>query len=126
MKMRSGIVTQLIVVVLCASAAFGQPEHVFYVDAAAVGAGDGSSWSDAFVHLQDALAAASAAAPPVEIRVAQGVYKPDQGAGITRGDASAAFHLFDGLTLTGAMPASRRRTPTPGAPIDMPPFSAVT
>jgi hypothetical protein len=39
--------------------------------------------------------------PPVEIRVAQGLYKPDQGAGVTPGDTDATFQLSDGLTLTG-------------------------
>ena len=99
--MRSGMIIQLIAVVLCAGMAAGQPAQTIYVDAAAVGAEDGSSWSDAYRHLQDALAAASVADPPVEVRVAQGVYRPDEGAGVTPGDGHATFELPNGLTLRG-------------------------
>ena len=53
------------------------------------------------ISLQDALAAAKAAAKPIEIRVAQGLYKPDQGAGITPGDRLATFQLLNGVTLKG-------------------------
>ena len=64
----------------------GQP--VLYVDSDATGPiHDGSSWCQAYVHLQDALAAAVATGGTVnEIRIAQGVYKPDQGADQTAGD----------------------------------------
>ncbi len=74
--------------------------QVLYVDAAAVGAGDGSSWADAYVSLQDALGAASAAPKPIEIRVAQGVYKPQEGpdAGPVH---DAAFQLLDDVVLRG-------------------------
>jgi hypothetical protein len=33
--------------------------------------------------------------------MAQGIYKPDQGEGVTSGDRDAAFELFDGLTIRG-------------------------
>jgi hypothetical protein len=92
---------RLVVVVVCAAAAVGQAEQVIYVDAAATGTADGSSWSDAFTTLQDGLAAASSLAPPVEVRIAQGVYRPDQGTGVTTGDLLATFTLFDGLVLRG-------------------------
>ncbi|MHC4369065.1 MAG: hypothetical protein ACYSW8_15775, partial [Planctomycetota bacterium] len=62
--------------------AWGQ---IIYVDVRAAGANDGSSWADAYNHIQDALADASAADKPVEIRVAQGLYKPDHGAAVTLG-----------------------------------------
>jgi len=45
---------------------------VVYVDARASGAGDGSSWADAFNELQDALAVATG-----PIWIAQGVYTPE-------------------------------------------------
>lgn len=47
---------------------------IIYVDAAAVGVADGTSWTDAYVYLQDALLAA---VPGDQIWVAQGVYTPD-------------------------------------------------
>ncbi len=71
---------------------------VIYVDAHAQGADDGSSWTNAFTSLQDALAAAADAD---EIRVARGVYYPDQGAGITSGDRSATFQLKGAVAVRG-------------------------
>ena len=47
---------------------------IIYVDDDASGANDGSSWTDAYNYLQDALAAAWSGD---EIRVAQGIYTPD-------------------------------------------------
>jgi hypothetical protein len=76
-------------------------QAALYVDAGATGTGDGSSWRNAFPHLQDALVAAARISKPVEIRVAQGVYRPDQGAGITSGDQAAAFQLLNGVCLQG-------------------------
>ncbi|OHB75795.1 MAG: hypothetical protein A2Z25_13275 [Planctomycetes bacterium RBG_16_55_9] len=73
-------------------------ERIIYVDDDAAGANDGSKWEDAFKHLQDALNAASC---ECEIWVAQGVYKPDLGRGITRGDQRATFQLKNGVTIKG-------------------------
>ncbi|MHC4704695.1 MAG: right-handed parallel beta-helix repeat-containing protein, partial [Planctomycetota bacterium] len=75
--------------------------NVIYVDDDAAGANDGSSWADAYVFLQDALDAAGATEKPVEVRVAGGTYRPDQGATVTAGRASASFGLVDGVTLRG-------------------------
>jgi len=47
---------------------------IIYVDDNAPGANNGSGWSDAYFYLQDALMFASAGD---EIRVAQGIYRPD-------------------------------------------------
>ena len=77
---------------------FGEPGTIYYVDDDATGANDGSSWEDAFVYLQDALAAVHYGD---EILVAQGIYKPDQGAGVTAGDREATFQLINGVTLKG-------------------------
>jgi len=71
---------------------------VIYVDADARGADDGSSWEDAFESLQDALAAASIGC---EIRMAEGVYSPDQGMGAVPGDRGATFELKDGVKIVG-------------------------
>jgi len=79
-----------------ASPAFAQ--SVIHVDADAGGANDGTSWEDAFVYLQDALAAAE---PGNEIWIAEGVYRPDQGGGVTAGDREARFVVPAGLALYG-------------------------
>ncbi len=74
---------------------------IIYVDDDAAGANDGTSWENAYVYLQDALADANDANKPVEIRVAQGIYKPDLGGGNVPGDMEAAFKLINGVTLAG-------------------------
>lgn len=83
------------------SSAAGQA--VLYVDVNATGAArDGSSWCSAFVYLQDALAQAETSGGTVsEIRVADGVYKPDQGVSQTPGDRVATFQLLSGVALRG-------------------------
>ena len=72
--------------------------NTFYVDCRANGADSGSSWTDAFSPLQDALRAATYGD---EIRVAQGIYTPDRGIGISRGDRYATFHLKNGVAVIG-------------------------
>jgi hypothetical protein len=74
---------------------------VVYVDATAPGANDGTSWENAYNSLQDALPAVGPVGPPLEIRVAQGVYKPDQGSGVTPGDWEAAFELVGNVAVKG-------------------------
>lgn len=71
---------------------------ILYVDSAADAGGSGSSWTEAFACLQDALAVAQAGD---EIRVAQGLYRPDCGSGITPGDKGRTFSLVTGTTLAG-------------------------
>jgi hypothetical protein len=80
---------------------------IIYVDDNAKGANNGSSWENAYNFLQDALADASSSAKPVEIRVAQGIYKPDQGTGITPGGRTAAFQLINGVTIKGGYAGPR-------------------
>ena len=65
-----------------ASAAVGK---IIYVDADAIGLNNGSSWTNAYNYLQDALTDANSSPKPVEIRAAQGTYKPDMGLNQTPG-----------------------------------------
>jgi hypothetical protein len=71
---------------------------ILFVDIQAKGGNHGTSWADAFNYLQDALTAVLAGD---EIRVAHGLYKPDQGAGITLGDRYATFQLKNGVNIRG-------------------------
>ena len=86
-------------------------KNVIYVDADAAGANNGSSWTDAYNYLQDALADANSSASPLEIRVGEGVYKPDRGAGRTPGDVTATFRLINGVTLKGGYAGWGRPNP---------------
>jgi predicted outer membrane repeat protein len=89
-------VISVFLVVLAASAiAAGE---VIYVDANASGANNGSNWANAYNDLQDGL---GAALNGDEIRVAQGIYKPDQGIGVTPGDRGATFQLKNGVAIKG-------------------------
>lgn len=72
----------------------------YYVDANATGANDGSSWDNAYEYLQDALEAAVCGD---EIRVAQGIYKPDANTAEPNGtgDRTATFGLISWVGLYG-------------------------
>ena len=73
-------------------------DSTIYVDADATsGANDGSSWDDAYIDLQDALAEAEA---EDQIWVAAGTYKPTAEHGGT-GDRYRSFQLMNGVTLYG-------------------------
>ena len=76
-----------------------QADTIFVDDDAPFG-GDGLSWNTAYQFLQDALANAVAG---TEIRVAQGVYLPDQdeAGNVTPGDRQATFQLVGGVALRG-------------------------
>ncbi|MEN6575100.1 MAG: Ig-like domain-containing protein [Phycisphaerales bacterium] len=96
---------------VCAVAALAKSAQVIYVDDDAPAGGSGVSWTDACQYLQDALAIAAVADKPVEIRVAQGVYKPDQGVGITPGDQTATFQLLNGVTIHGGYAGTSAQDP---------------
>ena len=96
------ILVLLITAMICLSA----HGKVIYVDADATGANGGTSWANAYVYLQDALADANDSDKPVEIRVAQGTYKPDQGVDQTLGDRQATFLLISGVKLRGGFAGS--------------------
>jgi hypothetical protein len=87
--------------VLC-TAAVGK---TIYVDEHATGANDGSNWADAYRYLQDGLADANPAEKPAEIWVAQGTYKPDQGANQILRDREATFQLINGVSIYGGFPS---------------------
>jgi len=71
--------------------------RVLKVDAAATGAGNGASWSDAYENLQDAMSYAAANADIREVWVAAGLYTPAE----PGGDRDATFTLRSGLGLYG-------------------------
>lgn len=70
---------------------------IIYVNAAATGANNGSSWANAFTDLQAALAAANpGGGDNIEIWVAKGTYKPS-----SSGDREATFTLKNRVALYG-------------------------
>jgi len=79
----------------------GSSGVVIYVDGDAPGNNDGSSWTNAYNYLCDALAVA---AHGDELRVAEGVYKPDEDSNFPEGsgDRSATFQLSSGVALCGS------------------------
>jgi len=100
MRQRTILNTILTVLVcLFAMAGTGNAKTI-YVDSDAAGANDGSSWADAYNYLQDALMMASAGD---EIRVAQGVYRPDEFVLSKRPNLGReeTFQLKNGVTLKG-------------------------
>jgi len=91
-----------------AAIAVSRPAKIIYVDDDAVAAGSGLSWDSAFRCLQNALADAESGD---EIRVAQGVYRPDleqvcgrfgcEGEPNASGDREATFELKNGVAIMG-------------------------
>ena len=73
-----------------------------YVDDDAPLGGDGASWVTAYTYLQDALAAAGDGTGIDEIRVAQGVYFPDddEAGAVTEGDRELSFTLESGVAIS--------------------------
>jgi parallel beta-helix repeat protein len=73
---------------------------IIYVDDNAALPGDGASWETAFTYLQDALMFVSSGD---EIRVAQGIYKPDDFVLSDRPNLGReeTFQLINGVTLKG-------------------------
>jgi rhamnogalacturonyl hydrolase YesR len=77
---------------------------IIFVDGAATGANNGTSWTDAFIYLQDALDFVQSAVCSVnEIHVAKGVYKPDCNSTVPNGtgDRQATFQLISGVAFKG-------------------------
>jgi predicted outer membrane repeat protein len=81
-----------------------QAGPVLLVDDDAGPGGDGATWNTAYRFLQDALAFASDPGNGVaEIRVAQGIYRPDRDEMHPdgTGDRDASFELINGVNLCG-------------------------
>jgi hypothetical protein len=76
------------------------PKRIIYVDDDANGLNDGSSWQNAYKFLQDALMMAKEGD---ELRVAQGIYKPDDFALSDRPNLGRAetFQLINGVAIRG-------------------------
>jgi hypothetical protein len=74
---------------------------IVYVDDDATGSRDGMSWDGAYSSLQDALRAAVWNPQVWEIRVAEGIYRPDEGVRMVPNDRDAAFHLENGVRIIG-------------------------
>lgn len=85
--------------------ALGQPfQNRWYVDASAAPGGDGSTWGQAFAHLQDALAAAFGIPDEThEIWVAAGTYHPDRSMSNPQGsgDPLTTFDLLGSTSIFG-------------------------
>jgi hypothetical protein len=80
------------------------PANILYVNAAATGNNDGSSWTDAFTNLQDAIDLADACTNVNQIWVAAGTYYPtkDPFDNATPADPrDKTFYLKDGVKLYG-------------------------
>jgi predicted outer membrane repeat protein len=75
-KAKVAVVICIIAMSLCGAGRAG----IIYVDDDAAGTGNGTSWANAYRYLQDALAMTRRGD---EVHVAQGVYKPNEGAGAT-------------------------------------------
>lgn len=102
-----GLSCMALVMLLAGPALADRVLQTLYVDARAPGANNGASWENAFRCLQNALTAATGSG--TEIRVAQGVYKPDSQTVVNRfgteihasGDRNAVFQVPPGAAIRG-------------------------
>ncbi|MBB3842005.1 parallel beta-helix repeat protein, partial [Runella defluvii] len=90
--------------------------NTLYVNASVSGGtGDGSSWTNAYASLSNALAVAHACNVVKTIKVAQGTYKPTKkpfNAGVemsTTDGRDVTFHIPDGVTIEGGYNATGSR-----------------
>ncbi len=79
--------------------AYARADRIIYVNQSAAGTNDGTSWTDAFLDLHDALdeAAIECIDVPCEIWVAAGTYKPDRGTL----DRSLSYTMMNNVALYG-------------------------
>jgi hypothetical protein len=82
-----------------------------YVNASNMTPGDGSTWSNAYIKLQDALLAACGCPnTDFDIWVAQGTYYPDEGVGRINNNRDETFVLCDGIKLYGGFSGTGTET----------------
>ena len=93
----SAVLVLSVILALLPAPAARAAGRICYVKADATGAGNGTSWADAYTTLQDALADNGC----TEIWVAAGVYYPDEGAGQTDDDRNSTFQLRSGVAIYG-------------------------
>jgi len=104
MTWRSNLKTWAVISIILMAFLSPASAKVIYVDANAPGpTHDGSSWSNAYKYLQDALADAGSATKPVEIHVAEGIYRPDETSANPNGsgDHEATFQLINEAAIKG-------------------------
>ena len=94
---------------------YGQPACRAYVDADAAGANDGTSWTDAFNRLADAMTPPPGCLNNYEIWIAEGTYFPDGGYTPVggslvpgSGDRDATFALGEGVKVYGGFDGTER------------------
>jgi hypothetical protein len=95
--------TALTLALACCSAhAIAGATAILHVDDNAPAGGDGASWSSALRFLGEALSIADGGGVS-EIRIAQGLYRPDESAAAPAGTGNrdASFALVPGVTLRG-------------------------
>lgn len=90
-----------LLLILCTAAALPlRAQTVIFVDKDAEGAANGSSWTDAYTTLQDALDEAAFGQGNIELWIAEGTYKPNRRT--DSGDArTATFSLLNGVAIYG-------------------------
>jgi len=81
-------------------------QTVIYVDINATGLNDGSSWSNAFVNVQDGIDSANSTTPKAEVWIAEGVYTPtsflsDANASPQTGNEYKSFLMYAGVDVYG-------------------------
>ncbi len=101
--MRRTVFLTLLLATCCLGAAstLRAEGRIIYVEDDADGLNDGTSWTNAYRYLQDALADANTVPDANEIRIAQGTYRPDQGKGIAPMDRTTTFLISRSMTIKG-------------------------
>jgi predicted outer membrane repeat protein len=93
----------LLTCVICLSTIQGWSQQILYVDSAATGADNGSSWANAYTQLKLALNDAHFISGPVQIQVAKGTYYPT-GNMVGSGINSTFLIYRDNIKIYGGYP----------------------
>ncbi|MHC4214300.1 MAG: right-handed parallel beta-helix repeat-containing protein [Planctomycetota bacterium] len=94
---------KLITVLICVCLTIPCHAEIIYVDSDTPDNNDGSSWGKAYKYLLDALVYAKSSGDVNEIRVAQGIYKPDCNSAAPNGsgERGLTFELINRLIIRG-------------------------